>query len=297
MPPTAITRSIFYRGSEQRPFLLPPRFHGAPGVEAAPRRTGQNSCADNELAGAPEEIRTPDPQIRSLVLYPAELRARLAHRAGKRSHNEQSRRERASSYRLRPTLARFGVTCGLGLEACAPPVTRGLDPRVHRASQDSKEAFFRNEMDCRVKPGNDIRGRPAMTHHARAGHVRGYHALARSPRRVSRSTARSGIDRRKVAPMVPSTRRISPPCARTSSATMASPSPTLPVRVEPWKASNRCARAFSESPGPVSETWISTTAPSRRPVTRIWSLPGSLASRVSSACTALRARLSRMRNS
>jgi hypothetical protein len=32
--------------------------------------------ADNSLDGAPEEIRTPDPQIRSLVLYPAELRAR-----------------------------------------------------------------------------------------------------------------------------------------------------------------------------------------------------------------------------
>jgi hypothetical protein len=29
------------------------------------------------FAGAPEEIRTPDPQIRSLVLYPAELRARF----------------------------------------------------------------------------------------------------------------------------------------------------------------------------------------------------------------------------
>src|SRR5215212_6217337 len=29
-------------------------------------------------AGAPEEIRTPDPQIRSLVLYPAELRARFS---------------------------------------------------------------------------------------------------------------------------------------------------------------------------------------------------------------------------
>jgi hypothetical protein len=28
-----------------------------------------------EITGAPEEIRTPDPQIRSLVLYPAELRA------------------------------------------------------------------------------------------------------------------------------------------------------------------------------------------------------------------------------
>ena len=55
--------AIFYRGSEQRPLLLPPRFHGAPGVEAAPRRTGQNRRVDNELVGAPEEIRTPDPQI------------------------------------------------------------------------------------------------------------------------------------------------------------------------------------------------------------------------------------------
>ena len=31
--------------------------------------------ADGHIAGAPGEIRTPDPQIRSLVLYPAELRA------------------------------------------------------------------------------------------------------------------------------------------------------------------------------------------------------------------------------
>ena len=36
--------------------------------------------ATNSLSsyGAPGEIRTPDPQIRSLVLYPAELRARAA---------------------------------------------------------------------------------------------------------------------------------------------------------------------------------------------------------------------------
>jgi hypothetical protein len=61
---------------------------------------------DSTLFGAPEEIRTPDPQIRSLVLYPAELRARLAHRAGKRSQNKQSRWERAFSYRLRSALAR-----------------------------------------------------------------------------------------------------------------------------------------------------------------------------------------------
>ena len=46
-----------------RPFLLPPRFHGAPGVEAACRHRGQNSRANNELAGAPEEIRTSTPRF------------------------------------------------------------------------------------------------------------------------------------------------------------------------------------------------------------------------------------------
>jgi hypothetical protein len=33
--------------------LVPSPFHGAPAGEAAPHRIGQNSCADNELAGAP----------------------------------------------------------------------------------------------------------------------------------------------------------------------------------------------------------------------------------------------------
>src|SRR5262249_45957811 len=52
------------------------------------RRRGFGSTATNaptarrprshrsSSGGAPEEIRIPDPQIRSLVLYPAELRAR-----------------------------------------------------------------------------------------------------------------------------------------------------------------------------------------------------------------------------
>ena len=53
-------------------------------------------------SGAPEEIRTPDPQIRSLVLYPAELRARisLAEGAGGRAAKERH------SYRLRASFAR-----------------------------------------------------------------------------------------------------------------------------------------------------------------------------------------------
>ena len=42
-------------------------------------KNGKNYCSEimakgQILNGAPEEIRTPDPQIRSLVLYPAELR-------------------------------------------------------------------------------------------------------------------------------------------------------------------------------------------------------------------------------
>ena len=34
--------------------------------------------------GAPEEIRTPNPQIRSLMLYPVELRARIRRPATRR---------------------------------------------------------------------------------------------------------------------------------------------------------------------------------------------------------------------
>jgi hypothetical protein len=41
-----------------------------------------NSSAIKVLRGALGEIRTPDPQIRSLVLYPAELRAPAAHHSG-----------------------------------------------------------------------------------------------------------------------------------------------------------------------------------------------------------------------
>ena len=68
------------------------------------------------------------------------------------------------------------------------------------------------------------------------------HALARALRWASSSTARSGMVRRKVAPMVPSTSLISPPWARTSSAAMTRPRPVPPLRAEVWNASNRCSR-------------------------------------------------------
>jgi hypothetical protein len=44
------------------------------------------------MNGAPERIRTPNPQIRSLVLYPVELRARKAAKLA------ASRRQRKVNY-------------------------------------------------------------------------------------------------------------------------------------------------------------------------------------------------------
>ena len=43
-----------------------------------------------ERIGAPERSRTPNPQIRSLVLYPIELRARAEQRAGVKGGNNYS---------------------------------------------------------------------------------------------------------------------------------------------------------------------------------------------------------------
>src|SRR5438034_242647 len=74
-------------------------------------------------SGAPGEIRTPGPQIRSLVLYPAELRARmgrsgwvprLARDIGGRAAPRKTHRER------RRRAARF--------HGCLCPTTRSTAP-------------------------------------------------------------------------------------------------------------------------------------------------------------------------
>src|SRR5208282_2201434 len=62
---------------------LPYCFHRNSVWKQARRSQGKRKSLQ-WLSGAPEEIRTPDPQIRSLVLYPAELRARCVARLGGR---------------------------------------------------------------------------------------------------------------------------------------------------------------------------------------------------------------------
>src|SRR5450631_187654 len=76
--------------------------------------------------GAPGEIRTPDPQIRSLVLYPAELRAQMplpVNRAAEGGH----------SYRLGVSLARLWTRIAPA-RPHLPGVTRS--PAHHGAHSD-----------------------------------------------------------------------------------------------------------------------------------------------------------------
>ena len=67
---------ILLAGNFQEPetSLLPYCFHDKLAWKHT-RKSKQKMYAVQQLSGAPEGIRTPDPQIRSLVLYPAELPA------------------------------------------------------------------------------------------------------------------------------------------------------------------------------------------------------------------------------
>src|SRR5262249_10266901 len=77
---------------------------------------------NQSVTGAPEEIRTPDPQIRSLVLYPAELRA-LDSAAGNRTAAQRH------SYRLGYLLASVADASGAsGL--CAAQASASFSMRM-----------------------------------------------------------------------------------------------------------------------------------------------------------------------
>ena len=99
---------------------------------------------NNMVAGAPEEIRTPDPQIRSLVLYPAELRARRVLAIGFAAY-WQARAAAAGRRELRRTGA---VAAGIVARmACRRRkiflgglVAKALAESVDQKADDEKEA-------------------------------------------------------------------------------------------------------------------------------------------------------------
>src|SRR5258705_9803444 len=70
--------------------------------------------------GAPERIRTSDPQLRRLVLYPAELQARILRMAGNQSENWSGREDS----NLRPPAPKAGA-----LPGCATPRKTTINSR------------------------------------------------------------------------------------------------------------------------------------------------------------------------
>ena len=98
-----------------------------------------------EIGGAPGEIRTPDPQIRSLVLYPAELRARRVlaigfgayWQAAEAATDRQGLRRTGAvgaGIATRITGRRRKIFLGLGLGA------KALAKSVDQKSDNKKEA-------------------------------------------------------------------------------------------------------------------------------------------------------------
>src|SRR3954470_1309911 len=95
-------------------FLCSPRERvGGPSVRLVGRSERRSvflsSLRSLRKTGAPERIRTSDPQIRSLVLYPAELRARLKGanllgRLAKGKNNPRPLRQRRDSPPIPPQI-------------------------------------------------------------------------------------------------------------------------------------------------------------------------------------------------
>jgi hypothetical protein len=111
------------------------------------RRSPSETHGQCKKTGAPGEIRTPDPQIRSLVLYPAELRARRVLAIGfaaywqapapaGRARAQGSRRTAAVAAGIAAGICgrRPAIFLGLGLGA------KALAKSVDQKSDDKKEA-------------------------------------------------------------------------------------------------------------------------------------------------------------
>ena len=81
------------------------------------RPSHRQSSDLTEINGAPERIRTSDPQIRSLVLYPAELRARPVVEGGLYMRLDP----RARADRMEPDSTLSGRICRVFRDFCRHP--------------------------------------------------------------------------------------------------------------------------------------------------------------------------------
>jgi hypothetical protein len=114
-------------------------------------------------AGAPEEIRTPDPQIRSLVLYPAELRA-LCTGAETKAHRAKDIPVRQSGYGCRHS---YSVRPVLASRCRAPPLAIRTPARRSWQAPASHECVARTSSQ-RLSPARP--GRPLTVRRWLGGH-------------------------------------------------------------------------------------------------------------------------------
>ena len=106
-----------------------------------PRRTSQ--IKPDWCTGAPERIRTPDPQIRSLMLYPAELLARNGHWTGK-PITGSDKRDRNVRIERKPGAI-------LKIAAFPPMELSGLELKESLATRESK----RRNGETALLPGDE----------------------------------------------------------------------------------------------------------------------------------------------
>src|SRR5580704_7871282 len=114
------------------------------GSQRGKRARQHNNGLCSGVRGAPGEIRTPDPQIRSLVLYPAELRARRVLAIGFAAYwQAPAAAGRRGSWRTGAVAA--GIAARMTGRRCKIFLGRGLFAKalaesVDEKSDDKKEA-------------------------------------------------------------------------------------------------------------------------------------------------------------
>ena len=108
-----------YRGSRVDPWQ---------GKLAEPMMTRQCQRKKKGSNGAPERIRTSDPQIRSLVLYPAELRARRRSCSRQRAELQGGAAENFRARALATLLSPDPAQLRTGVQSVSTRRMRGAPP-------------------------------------------------------------------------------------------------------------------------------------------------------------------------
>ena len=116
------------------------------GIDQCRKEKGPMSCSSltlHPLHGAPGEIRTPDHQVRSLVLYPAELRAHGTSFRGKPCVAQLARFNEGADYSLRRRFRQHPSATIFGLARKSAPI-RAENPSLPASSAPARCFLIRS---------------------------------------------------------------------------------------------------------------------------------------------------------